>query len=92
MQTEGELQTPRQASQPDRPSALEETINKHSASSTAAFSGRGQTLGGGSAPVDVKFEVSSRIMSASNGVSGLDPQVKILLALVIAYAFFWYLS
>ncbi|KAF8665252.1 hypothetical protein AX16_000274 [Volvariella volvacea WC 439] len=71
---------------------LEDAVRKHAASSTAAFSGRGQTLGGGPAPVDVSHEVNQTINNVNATFTNLDPQVKVLLALLGAYALFWYLS
>jgi thioredoxin 1 len=68
--------------------ALENAVQRHSSGSTAAaFSGRGQSLGGSSAapppPRNDRFEVP---------VINLDPQVKKLLIFFGAYMLFWYLS
>ncbi|TFK77400.1 thioredoxin-domain-containing protein [Pluteus cervinus] len=73
-------------------SALEEALRKHSSSSSssAAFSGRGQTLGGG--PPPVADEIKTTINNASNTVTNLDPQLKVVLLLLGAYGLFWYLS
>ncbi|EMD41846.1 hypothetical protein CERSUDRAFT_110406 [Gelatoporia subvermispora B] len=68
--------------------ALESTLKKHASGSSAAFSGKGQTLSG-----------SSTSQTAQGGNVGiieefnkLNPQGKILLALVAGYLLFWYLS
>ncbi|VDC01919.1 unnamed protein product [Peniophora sp. CBMAI 1063] len=53
-------------------------------SSTSAFSGKGQTLGGGSS--------NSTSAPAMPDVSNVSPQVKILAALVGAYFFFLWIS
>ncbi|KIK70670.1 hypothetical protein GYMLUDRAFT_210022 [Collybiopsis luxurians FD-317 M1] len=65
---------------------LEAAIRKHSSTSsdsTGSFSGKGQTLGGGSADV---AEPSASLFS------NMDPQVRVLLYLLGAYLLFWYLS
>ncbi|KAH9982793.1 thioredoxin-domain-containing protein [Lactifluus volemus] len=71
--------------------ALDNALRKHSSGSTplatpAAFSGRGQSLGGSSASQPAQ----------DNGVEAplinLDPQVKKLLYFFGAYLLFWYLS
>ncbi|KAG6910516.1 hypothetical protein DXG01_009935 [Tephrocybe rancida] len=72
--------------------ALEDAVRRHSGpSSSGAFSGKGQTLGGGSAPID-KMDVKNTLNQATGPVSNLDPQVKILLGLAGAYLLFWYLG
>ncbi|KAF9245822.1 thioredoxin-like protein [Melanogaster broomeanus] len=53
-----------------------------SSAATGAFSGQGHTLGSSSPPVDVTG-------GASALWSNMDPQFKVLLALLAAYAFFW---
>jgi thioredoxin 1 len=65
-------------------SALESGVRQFSDGSAgaAAFSGKGQTLGGATPPAP----------SPAAGVTKLDPQVKILLALIGAYVVFWCLS
>ncbi|KDQ63219.1 hypothetical protein JAAARDRAFT_29240 [Jaapia argillacea MUCL 33604] len=68
--------------------ALEEGLRQYSSSSsssTGAFTGQGQTLGGAPAKPDL-------VEGATAGLRNLDPQFKILLYLVGAYAVFWYLS
>ncbi|KAF4604914.1 hypothetical protein EYR40_003697 [Pleurotus pulmonarius] len=72
--------------------ALESALAKHATSSSSAFSGKGHTLGGGSAPVDLKHEARSVANQASSVVTGLTPPTKVFVGLIAAYAFFWYLS
>jgi thioredoxin 1 len=64
-------------------SALEDAVRQYSSSGTAAFSGKGQTLGGTG---------SSSTPPTSDGVTNLSPQIKIFLGLVGAYVIFWYFS
>lgn len=78
-------------------SALESALKKYAASSSSssssgAFSGKGQTLGGGPAPPDLVGEVKGTLDKASAGFSQLDPQVKIFGGLLILYLAFWYLQ
>ncbi|KAI5121327.1 hypothetical protein M0805_003794 [Coniferiporia weirii] len=66
--------------------ALKAAVERHSSGSsggTAAFAGKGQTLGGSSAPGQ---EIGV------GGIVNLTPQVKVLLGLVGAYLLLWYLS
>ncbi|KAF8899023.1 thioredoxin-like protein [Infundibulicybe gibba] len=73
--------------------ALESALRRHATdTSSSAFSGRGQTLGGGAAPVDIPREVKTSIDGAANKVANLDPQIKVILGLIGAYLLFWYLS
>ncbi|TFK41810.1 thioredoxin-domain-containing protein [Crucibulum laeve] len=74
--------------------ALEDALRRHSASSSSssAFSGKGQTLGGGAAPSDVTGDVKRSVEQAAGSISNLDPQVKVILGLVGLYALFWFLS
>ncbi|KAF8506797.1 thioredoxin-domain-containing protein [Russula emetica] len=68
--------------------ALENAIRKHSSESTsAAFSGRGQSLGGSSAA-----PLPPRNDGSVAPLVNLDPQVKKLLIFFGAYLLFWYLS
>ncbi|KAH9081744.1 thioredoxin-domain-containing protein [Lactarius deliciosus] len=68
--------------------ALENALRKHSSESTpAAFSGRGQSLGGSSTQPQ-----TSRDGDSEASLINLDPQVKKLLYFVGAYILFWYLS
>jgi len=68
--------------------ALESAVKSHSSGSTsAAFSGRGQSLGGPSAAPP-----PSRNEGLEAPVINLDPQVKKLLYFFGAYLLFWYLS
>ncbi|KZT30883.1 thioredoxin-domain-containing protein [Neolentinus lepideus HHB14362 ss-1] len=67
---------------------LESALRRHTSgsnsSSTGAFSGKGQTLGGSASKMDVKDSIAT--------VQNLDPQVKVFIALLGAYFLFWYLS
>jgi len=75
--------------------ALANTIKKHasgSPSTSGAFYGKGQTLGGAPAQPDVVGEVQQTLNKASEGITQIDPQVKILLGLVGLYLVFWYLG
>jgi len=65
--------------------AIESALQKHSSgSASAAFAGRGQSLGGSSgAPPPPRLEAP---------LVNLDPQVKKLLYFFGAYLLFWYLS
>jgi len=72
-------------------SALESMIKKH-ATSSAAFSGRGQTLGGDPAPPDVVGEVTNTLNGATAHFNQLDPQFKVLLGLLGLYFVFWFFS
>ncbi len=74
------------------PRALEAAIRKYALNTVTAFSGRGQTLGGGPAPVDFGHNIKNTFYDANRTLSGLDPQLKILLLLVGSYGLFWYLS
>ncbi|KAF8482044.1 thioredoxin-domain-containing protein [Russula ochroleuca] len=70
--------------------ALENALRKHSSGSTstsAAFSGRGQSLGGSSAAPPPSGNDGSEAP-----LINLDPQVKKLLYFFGAYLLFWYLS
>ncbi|EIN13911.1 thioredoxin-domain-containing protein [Punctularia strigosozonata HHB-11173 SS5] len=72
-------------------SALQAAVAKHSTgspSSSSAFSGKGQTLGSSSSTPSY-VPVPRDLV---NGASSIDPQVKILLALLGAYFVFWYMS
>ena len=72
-------------------SELENTIKKHATtSSTAAFSGKGQTLGGDPAAPDVVGEVKGAFDSLSARFSELNPQAKVLLGLLGLYFVFWF--
>ncbi|KAH6917012.1 thioredoxin-like protein [Coprinopsis sp. MPI-PUGE-AT-0042] len=79
------------------PRGIENAINKHaSGSATGAFSGKGQTLGGGPAPSDVagdaKRAVNDATAAASQGFANVDSQVKIFAGLIGLYLVFWYLG
>ncbi|KAJ7161438.1 thioredoxin-domain-containing protein [Mycena crocata] len=75
---------------------LESALRRHSAGSSSAtssaFSGKGQTLGGSQAPVDISREATATLNRATSKVTNLDPQVRVLLGLALAYGVFWYLS
>ena len=77
-------------------SALEAALKKYAASSSSspsgAFSGKGQTLGGGPAPPDLAGEVKGTLDNAFAGFNQLDPQVKIFGGLLVLYLAFWYLQ
>ncbi|KAI0278169.1 thioredoxin-like protein [Russula aff. rugulosa BPL654] len=71
-------------------SALESAVRRHSSgsgSTSAAFSGRGQSLGGSSAAAP-----PPRNDGSEGPLVNLDPQVKKLLIFFGAYLVFWYLS
>lgn len=74
-------------------SGIERALSKHagsagsSGSSTTAFSGKGQTLGGGSSNSS-----SGPALPAMPDVSDISPQVKVLAGLVGAYFFFLWIS
>jgi len=72
---------------------LESTVKRHSSSASAGsvFAGKGQTLGGTPAPMDLKGHVTDSVNGAATTVSKFDPQLKILLGLVGLYLVFWYL-
>jgi len=81
------------------PSALEEAIRKHagsSSASTATFTGKGHTLGGGPAPSNLSGEAKRVVDNAAAGASAaftnVDPQIKVLLGLIGLYGLFWYLA
>ena len=68
--------------------ALESTLKTHSTGGggTGAFSGKGQTLGGSSAPQ------ANPATTVATGLTNLDPQVKVFLGLIGAYLILWYFS
>jgi len=68
--------------------ALENTLKAHSSGTTsAAFSGKGQSLGGSSTQPP-----TSRNDDSEGSLVNFDPQVKKLLYFLGAYLLFWYLS
>ena len=67
-------------------SALESMIKKH-ATNSAAFSGKGQTLGGDPAAPDIVGETKATFDGA---IKHLDPQLKVLLGLLGLYFIFWF--
>ncbi|KAJ7110072.1 thioredoxin-domain-containing protein [Mycena epipterygia] len=80
----------RGANQPE----LESAVRRHSSGSSgsSAFSGRGQTLGGSQAPIDISRTASDTLNKAAAPLTKLDSQTRVLLGLVAAYAVFWYIS
>ncbi|KAG8892299.1 hypothetical protein FRC00_012331, partial [Tulasnella sp. 408] len=64
------------------PRSLEATIREHAGAGSGAFSGKGQTLGGGPAPSDGPQEV----------LAGLDPQMTLLLGLLGLYGLYWWFN
>jgi thioredoxin 1 len=72
-------------------SALENTLRKYAdlSSTSTAFSGKGQTLGGSSS---TNSSPPSQPKESQPGGWRLDPQVKVLLGLMGVYMLFWYLS
>ncbi|KAJ7925922.1 thioredoxin-domain-containing protein [Mycena leptocephala] len=75
---------------------LESTVRRHASGSadTSAFSGKGNTLGGSQAPLDMSREATETFNKAAAKVSNLFPegQFRVLVGLVGAYIMFWYLS
>ena len=67
-------------------SGIEHTLEKHTSGSSGAFSGKGQTLGGGTAAAQPEMP------GLPAGLANLDPQLKIFLLLIVGYIVFWYLS
>ncbi len=69
-------------------------MRRHSTSSSsgAAFSGKGQTLGGAPAPVDLGYEANNVANGLAATFANLAPQVKVLLGLLGVYLVFWYLG
>lgn len=74
---------------------LEAAVAKLAGSSTASsFTGTGHTLGGSSTSTASPKSTAAHpaVLRFSGPDAGLDPQLKVLLALVAAYLSFWYLS
>ncbi|KAI0274972.1 thioredoxin-like protein [Gloeopeniophorella convolvens] len=70
--------------------ALENAIRKYSSDTpSAAFSGKGQSLGISSSSAS---QPSRSFAGADGPLTNLDPQVKKLLFFAAAYLLFWYLS
>ncbi|KAF8167596.1 thioredoxin-like protein [Crassisporium funariophilum] len=72
---------------------LESTVKKHAADSSsgsAAFSGKGQTLGGGPAAPDVAGDIKQSLDGATAGWNQLDPQLRVFIGLIGLYGLFWY--
>ncbi|KZV80166.1 thioredoxin-domain-containing protein [Exidia glandulosa HHB12029] len=70
---------------------LEAALQKHAGSAggvaSAAFGGKGNTLGSGAS---ASAPLAQRASSAAAGITNIDPQVKILLGLVGAYLFLYF--
>jgi len=65
-------------------SGLESAVSRHAGgSSSSAFGGKGQTLGG-SSPNTIQ------IKNPLPEVAAMDPQVKLFIGMLGAYLFFWY--
>ncbi|PPQ99574.1 hypothetical protein CVT24_005362 [Panaeolus cyanescens] len=73
-------------------SALESTISKHATSGSAAFQGRGQTLGGAPAPPDIAGAANQQLGQLGEYWNKLDPQLRVFVGLIGLYAAFWYLG
>ncbi|KAJ6621226.1 hypothetical protein B0H10DRAFT_2019305 [Mycena sp. CBHHK59/15] len=73
---------------------IESALRRHSgrSGSSSAFSGKGHTLGGAPAPVDITAEAKYTLNKAASRVTNLDSQFRVLLGLIGAYIMFWYLS
>ncbi|KAJ7070898.1 thioredoxin-domain-containing protein [Mycena amicta] len=74
---------------------LESTLRRHASgasSQSGSFSGKGQTLGGPTAPTDLSHSATAALNKTTAQFSNLDPQFQTFIMLVGAYAFFWYLS
>ncbi|KAF9015663.1 thioredoxin-domain-containing protein [Cyathus striatus] len=67
---------------------IENALRKHASPSSAAFSGKGQTLGSTSAQSSTTKRNASS--SVSPATASLNPQLKVFLGLVGLYLFFWY--
>ncbi|KAL0572922.1 mitochondrial thioredoxin [Marasmius crinis-equi] len=73
--------------------ALEDALRRHSSgSSSGAFSGQGQTLGGGSTASNVGGDAQGPGDGLFAQFNNLDPQVKMIIYLIGGYLLFWYLS
>jgi thioredoxin 1 len=57
--------------------------------SSTAFSGKGNTLGGGPEALDVVGDGKQTLNKISAWFTQLDPQVRVLLGLVGLYLVFW---
>ena len=73
---------------------LTSTVAKHASSSSgsAAFTGKGHTLGSSSSPSSSTPPNTDTTKRGSSYWSSLDPQTKIFAGLVGAYILFWWLS
>jgi len=73
-------------------SGLENTLQKHAVldSTSTAFSGKGNTLGGSPAAPDVVVDGKQTLNNISAWFTQLDPQLRVLLGLIGLYLVFWY--
>jgi thioredoxin 1 len=65
-------------------------VKRYATSSTASFSGKGQTLGGDPAVPDDVGAVKGSLDGLAARFSALDPQAKVLLGLLGLYFVFWF--
>jgi thioredoxin 1 len=63
-----------------------------SSKSSGVFTGKGQTLGGATTGPDLKSQANQAASNVTSSFNNIDPQVKVLLGLVVAYAAFWYIT
>lgn len=70
--------------------ALEAALRKHSSGPTGTFSGKGHTLGSSSS-TSTGTEAPA-LPDVKTWFNNLDPQARVLLTLLGAYALFWFLS
>ena len=63
-----------------------------SSKSSGVFTGKGQTLAGATTGPDLKSQANQTASKVTSRFNNIDPQVKVLLGLVVAYAAFWYIT
>lgn len=74
-------------------SALQETVRRHaSGSSSGAFGGKGQRLGGASSATPPEAQAPSDAPAIVTAFNQLDPSIKILVYLVAGYLLLYYFS
>nr|GAT58988.1 predicted protein [Mycena chlorophos] len=73
-------------------SALRRLATSAGGSSSSSFQGKGQTLGGPTAPTDLSHSATAAFNKTTAQFTALNPQLQTLLMLVAGYAFFWYMS
>jgi len=75
------------------PRALESTIKKHAgsggSSSSGVFVGKGNTVGGAK-PSPTAGKVTPTYAEVAEGVTNIDPQLKLLVGFVTLYLLYWY--